>query len=309
MANLADGEIGLIITGHAYVLPDGQAGPWQLGIDHDELITGLQRLVEAVHRRGVPMALQISHAGFYANPKLIGQDPGAVSHVEGLAKADRRELLIKDIQTIVEAFGRAGLRAKQAGFDGVQIHAAHGYLLNQFLSPVFNRRSDRYGGSLENRFRAVSDIIASVRHNVGPDFPLLIKLNCGDFINGGLNENDFLRIGKLSAEHQVDAIEVSGGTLISGKLGPSRMSILTKNQEGYFGDCASRLKKLVSVPIITVGGIRSFEVAKKIIEEKRADYISMSRPFIREHHLIKRGKSGDLHKATCISDNGCFMPG
>ena len=306
MAQLTQGGVGLIITGHAYIRQDGQAGPWQLGINKDELINGLREMTHAVHNCGGRIVLQITHAGFFAKYKLTGQTPIAPSHVEGIAKSPRREMTIEKIQDIVETFVKAARRAKEAGFDGVQLHAAHGYLLSQFLSPFFNKRRDLYGGSVENRTRVLLEVLKGIRLAVGPEFPILIKMNSRDFLKGGLTLDESLKSGIMLQQGGIDGIELSGGTIVSGKSGPSRNGIKSEENEAYFKDAAKVFKEKLDVPIILVGGIRSFQLAEQLIREEYADYISMSRPFIREPDLIKRWKSGDLRKAKCISDNQCF---
>ena len=306
MAQLTQGGVGLIITGHAYIRQDGQAGPWQLGINKDELINGLREMTHATHNYGGRIILQLAHAGFFAKYKLTGQTPIAPSHVEGIAKSPRREMTIEKIQDIVETFVKAARRAKEAGFDGVQLHAAHGYLLSQFLSPFFNKRRDLYGGSVENRTRVLLKVLKGIRLAVGPEFPVLIKMNSWDFLKGGLTLDESLKSGIMLQQGGIDGIELSGGTIVSGKSGPSRNGIKSEENEAYFKDAAKVFKEKLDVPIILVGGIRSFQLAEQLIREEYADYISMSRPFIREPDLIKRWKSGDLRKAKCISDNQCF---
>ena len=305
----ARGEIGLIITGQAYVRPDGQARPYQLGVHKDEHISGLRRLVEAVHKEGGKIALQVAHAGCRAGPKTVGQMVATVSCIEGLIDWPCKEMSATDIRDVVDAFGKAAGRAKEAGFDGVQIHAAHGYLLSQFMSPRYNKRTDDYGGSVENRARAVVEVVERIREAVGPDYPVMIKLNCEDFVKGGLDLNDSVEIGKMLAGKGVDAIEVSGGTIESAKLKPYRKGILTPDKEAYFQDQARVFKRSISAPLILGGGIRSFKVAQRLVQEGIADYIAMGRPLIREPHLIKRWKIGQLFKSTCESDNECFAPG
>jgi 2,4-dienoyl-CoA reductase-like NADH-dependent reductase (Old Yellow Enzyme family) len=209
---------------------------------------------------------------------------------------------------VVSAYGQAARRAQQAGFDGVQIHAAHGYLLNQFLSPAFNQRNDQYGGEIQNRARALIEVLVSVRKAVGKNFPVLVKLNCQDFIENGLTLEDSLQVGLMLTGNGIDAIELSGGVLIGGKLNPVRMGIKTEDKESYFKQGAMAFKKKVDVPLILVGGNRSFQVAERLVDEGVVDYISMSRPFIREPDLINRWKSGDLSRATCLSDNMCYGP-
>ena len=308
MAALADGGVGLIITSHAYVSPEGQAGPWQLGAYKDELVPGLESMTKAVHDKGGKIVMQLAHAGYFSFAKLTGRTPMAPSNVEGFAKGPRREMAIEDIQKVVNAYGQAARRAQLAGFDGVQIHSAHGYLLNQFLSPAFNQRNDLYGGDIRNRARALIEVLGSVRSAVGRDYPVLVKLNCQDFIENGLTPEDSLRVGPMLTENGIDAIELSGGVLIGGKLSPVRMGIKSEAKEAYFQQEAMAFKEKVDVPLILVGGNRSFQVAERLIDEGVADYISMSRPFIREPDLINRWKSGDLSRATCLSDNMCYGP-
>lgn len=309
MVGLAEGGVGLIITSHAYASKDGQASPWQLGIHEDKLIPGLREMVGAVHERGGKIFAQIAHGGVLANPQLSGLDPMGPSKVEDLVPHDHREMSVEEIQKVIGAFGLAASRAKEAGFDGVQIHAAHGYLLSQFLSPAFNRRKDLYGGRLENRARALMEVYERVRGVVGEDFPVMVKMNCQDYLDGGLSLEESVRVAEMLSGVGVDGIEVSGGTLLSGKFIPSRLGISSQDKEAYFQDAAKAFKGEVAVPILLVGGIRSYEVAKRLVEEGIADYISMSRPLIREPGIVKRWKAGDTRRAGCISDSKCRTAG
>jgi 2,4-dienoyl-CoA reductase-like NADH-dependent reductase (Old Yellow Enzyme family) len=286
----------------------GQASPWQLGIYRDELVPELESMTKAVHDRGGKIVLQLSHAGYFSFARLTGRIPLAPSEVEGFAKGPRQAMAQEDIQNVVSAFGAAARRARNAGFDGVQIHAAHGYLLSQFLSPTFNRRDDRYGGNIRNRARALIEVLGSVRSAVGRDYPVLVKINCQDFIENGLTLEDSLQAGAMLVENGIDAIELSGGVLVGGKLSPSRMGIKTEDKEAYFQHDAAAFKKQVDVPLILVGGNRSFQVAERLVDDGIADYLSMARPLIREPDLINRWQSGDRSRATCVSDNMCFQP-
>ncbi len=308
MVNLARGGVGLIISSHAYIRPEGQAGPGQLGIYKDELIPGLLEMTDAVHHCGCKIVAQISHSGIFASQKLTGLTPMVVSNNEE-GKTPRREFSIEDIRELVTAFANAAKRAKAAGFDGVQIHSAHGYLLSQFLSPSFNRRQDQYGGDIKNRFRIHIEVYQAVREAVGKDYPVLIKLNCGDFVENGLSVEDSFQVGRALADAGLDAIELSGGLLSGGKMSPSRFGIKTEEEEAYFRAEARYFKKSISIPLILVGGMRSFKVAGDLVEDGVADYISLSRPLIREPHLINRWKSGDLNRAECKSCNMCFRTG
>lgn len=309
MTALAQGGVGLIISSHAYVRPEGQAAPWQIGIYKDELIHGLQKMTAAVHEWGGKIVLQLAHAGNFAAEKLIGRPPLVVSDFEGLAESPRKEITAQDIREIIVAFADAARRTKSAGFDGVQIHSAHGYLLSQFLSPAFNRRQDNYGGNVGNRARIHLEVCDAIRKAVGKDYPVLIKMNCRDFTENGLTPEDSLQVASLMAKAGIDAIELSGGLIMGGRLSPSRPEINSEDKEAYFREDAYAFKRQIDIPLILVGGIRSFEVAERLLEDGVTDYISMSRPFIKEPGLINRWKSGDRRKAKCISDNLCFRPG
>ena len=308
MVELAKGGIGFIISSHAYVSPAGQAGPWQLGVYNDALVPGLAAMAKAVHDNGGKIVLQLAHAGFFANAKLTGQTPMAPSNVEGFSKSARQEMTAEDIRDVVQAYGAAAKRAQNAGFDGVQIHAAHGYLLSQFLSPAFNRRNDAYGGDIRQRATALLEVLQQIRHTVGREYPVLVKMNCRDFIENGLVVEDSLEVATMLEAEGIDAIELSGGVLVGGKLSPSRVGIKSAEKEAYFQDDARAFKEKLGVPLILVGGNRSFQVAERLINEGMADYISMCRPLIREPALINRWRAGDLSKATCLSDNMCFKP-
>lgn len=309
MIALVKGGVGLIISGHTYVRPDGQASPWQLSIGKDKFVPGLREMNARIHERGGKIVVQLAHAGNFAPKELISQAPLAVSVFDGLADAPRREMKVQDIRDIINAFAEGAYRARSAGFDGVQLHSAHGYLLSQFLSPIFNKRQDEYGGNIRNRVRVHIEILKAIGKAVGKDYPVLIKMNCEDFAENGMVLEDSLQFARLLAGAGIDAIELSGGTLVSGRLSPSRMGINSEDKEAYFEPEARAFRKEISIPLILVGGMRSFGVAERIIEEGVADYISMSRPLIREPGLINRWKSGDLRKSECISDNRCFQPG
>ncbi len=308
MIKLAKGGVGLIISGHAYIQRVGQASLLQLGAYSDDLLPGLTSLADAVHKNNGKIVLQIAHAGFFAKTNLTKLPSLAVSDMGESSKISYHILSASDINQIVTDFAEGAKRAKRAGFDGVQIHAAHGYLISQFLSPAFNRRTDDYGGSIENRARILMDVLKSVRSAVGPDYPVMVKINVSDFIENGLELKDSVEVGKMLEDGGIDAIELSGGVLTGGKLIPSRKGINSEEKEAYFLKEAEAFREKVSVPLILVGGNRSYQMADRIIEKGSADYISMCRPLIREPDLINRWKSGDITKSLCISDNQCFGP-
>jgi 2,4-dienoyl-CoA reductase-like NADH-dependent reductase (Old Yellow Enzyme family) len=306
MIELAAAKVGLIITGHTYVSSAGQATGRQLGIDNDRFIESLRAMTAAVHHEGGRIMLQLAHGGLRADAKLTGATPMGPSSGQGLLDTPGREMTLGDIRHVVEAFGHAAHRAKEAGFDGVQIHAAHGYLLSQFLSPAFNRRDDDYGGKIDNRAKILLEVLHNIRQAVGPSYPIFIKINSEDFLENGLTVQDAVQVGIMLDRTGIDAIEVSGGTMLSGRHIPFRREIRFDRDQAYFRRAAKALKAGTRSPVILVGGIRSYLLAERLVNEGYADYISMSRPFIREPRLIARWQSGDLRKATCISCNGCL---
>jgi len=309
MAQLARGGVGLIISGHAFVRPEGQAGPGQLGVYEDRFVAGLAEMARAVHRENGKIALQLAHAGCQAISALSGLEPVGPSLFKSEKEKPCRALTAQEIHEIARSFAQGAARAKEAGFDAVQIHAAHGYLLSQFLSPYFNKRTDEYGASVANRARAVLEVLLRIKESVGDGFPVLIKMNSEDFLDGGLSVEDMLQVAGFLEEAGIDAIELSGGTVFSGKLTPVRRGKLaTEDQEVYYREAARRYKERIHIPLMLVGGIRSYGVAQRLVNEGLTDYISMSRPLIREPELINRWKSGDTHKPACISDNLCFKP-
>jgi 2,4-dienoyl-CoA reductase-like NADH-dependent reductase (Old Yellow Enzyme family) len=308
--DLAAGDIGLIITGYAFIRPDGKQLPGKMGIHTDDFAADMKSLTKAVHDEGGKICIQLVHSGGQTTANTAGRHPLAPSAVKVEQFPEEPEAMSKqDIDEIVSAFGDSARRAKEYGFDAVQLHAAHGYLINQFLSPLTNRRTDGYGGNVENRCRFLLEVYRRVRSEMGPDFPVLVKLNGSDNLEDGLDINDAIFAARLLDKEKIDAIEVSGGTSASGERTPVRTKIDKPACEAYNLELAREIKKTVRCPIMAVGGFRSLEVINKAVIESGIDYISMSRPFIREPRLIKRWKEGDHSPATCISCNGCFRPG
>jgi 2,4-dienoyl-CoA reductase-like NADH-dependent reductase (Old Yellow Enzyme family) len=307
---VARAETGLIIGEMASVTPNAVAVPGQLGIYHDNLLPGLKRMTDFVHRNGVPIIIQLVHSGLFSSPLLTGSTPIGPSALETSEGTIGRQMSKEEITEAVVAFREAALRAKEAGFDGVQIHAAHGWLLSQFLSPFFNRRRDEYGGSLENRARMVLDVTKSIKKAVGDNFAVMVKINSDDFILGGFGIDEMVQVCAMLEKAGVDAIEISGGTIGALMTGNIDGSFSPASKKGiYYLEAAKRYKEKVRVPLILVGGIRSFEEADDLVKSGIADYISLCRPLIREPDLIKKWKSGDLKRSDCISDSACFQPG
>jgi len=307
MVNLAKGEVGLIITGHAHVSLEGQAGPKQMGIYSDEMIDGLKKVAQAVQKNGGVVAVQLAHAGM----RGIGRDahaPMGPSDVieKGVKKA--ASMTADDIKKTVQAFGDAAQRAVSSGFDAVEIHAAHGYLLSQFLSPYYNHRTDDYGGNLENRARLLVEVYEEVRQRVGESFPIMVKINSEDFLEGGFTVKEMIAVAKMLEERGMDALEMSGGTFESGKLIPSRGGTSKdEDREVYYKEAAQGFKRKIKIPLILVGGFLSYPLAEDVVTSGVADYVALARPLIREPGLVKRWAAGDLEKATCISCNRCFL--
>lgn len=310
MLELAKGQVGLIITSHAYVTQNGQAGIKQLGIYSDQLISSYIEMVEKVHREGSKIIMQIAHAGGRASIQLTKSQPLGPSSLEIKDCMMCREMTKSEIFQIIEDFKNAAVRAKKSGFDGVQIHAAHGYLLNQFLSPFFNKRKDEYGRSIENRARLILEILQAIRSELGRQFAILIKINSDDFIEGGFTQSEMVQVSAMLESAGIDAVELSGGTSLKiSSYSSSRVGeIDSKKEEVYYRDAANLYKEKITVPLILVGGIRSYEVANELVEKELADYISLCRPLIREPDLIKRWKRGNTERAACIYCNKCFEP-
>ena len=310
MVELARGEVGLIISGHAFVSPEGQVGPGQLAAFDDRFLPGLREMSGAVHAAGGRIALQLAHGGCRANFGLSGLGPIGPSAVEKNGRPSCRPAARDDMANVISAFAAAAHRAQQAGFDAVQIHAAHGFLFSQFLSPAFNKRTDAYGGGLENRARLLLEAVGRIREAVGPKYPVLIKINSEDFLDEGMTQPEAVEVSGMLEKASIDAIEFSGGTANSPeKFVPVRPGRLkTPEQEVYYRKAARLYKQKVAIPLILVGGIRSFGVAAELVRDGTADYISMSRPLICEPGLVKRWREGDRRPAACVSDNACFAP-
>ena len=307
-SRLAEGEVGLIVTGHAHVQPSGKASPRQMAVFDDRFVEGLARIPAAVHRFPSLVFLQIAHAGRQTKEKLCGCIPVSPSAIyDPVSKVMPRELSADEIRVLIADFVSAGVRARRAGFDGVQLHAAHGYLLSSFLSPHTNRRADEWGGPVENRARVLLEVLRDVKAACGRDFPVIVKLNSTDFLDGGLVLEDAIRVALMIEAEGIDGIEVSGGMAEAGK-GSVWAGLRGEDEEGYFVENAARIKRAVRVPVFALGGIRTLAVAERIVSEGRADLVSLSRPLIRDPFLVKHFREGPTGKSACISCNKCFNP-
>jgi 2,4-dienoyl-CoA reductase-like NADH-dependent reductase (Old Yellow Enzyme family) len=300
---LGKGEIGLIVSGYMFVSPHGQASPGQYGIHHDDLIPGLRRMTDAAHAGSSKIAVQIVHSGFNSgylrNKRII---PLAVSYLPN-SRYLHVQMTEEIIEAIINDFVSGAIRGREAGFDAVQLHGAHGYLISQFLTPLFNRRMDKWGGNSENRRRFPLEVVRRVRNALGDDFPLFIKLGVRDYREGGISLEEGVETARQMVENGLDAVEVSAG------IGTSGYTTNPENREkAYFREESAAVKKAIRVPVAEVGGIRTISLADEIIQSGDADIISISRPLIREPDLLVRWKRGDTTPARCISCNRCFEP-
>ena len=306
--NLAAGGAALLTSGYTYVSLEGRQHQGQAGLDQDRLMELLAELAETVHRAGSRLFIQLVHCGGQANPKVSGlpaRAPSAIDHP--LFDQRPRKLTREEIKLLINAFATAAGRAKESGCDGVQLHAAHGYLISQFLSPAINKRRDEFGGSLENRFRFLRECYERTREIVGNDFPLSMKINGQDYLEDGLRLEETVEICQWLEEMGLDMIEVSGGTKASPVKQPVVRHIDRPEKEAFFLADARAVQAAVDIPVATVGGIRSPGVVEQIMDSG-IPLVALCRPLIREPELINRWRDGDLEPAACTSCNHCFKP-
>jgi 2,4-dienoyl-CoA reductase-like NADH-dependent reductase (Old Yellow Enzyme family) len=310
-SDLAQGGVGLIVTGIAHVHPSGQISFFQNSLTSDDFIPGLKKLTTAAHDWGAKIAVQLFHAGRERAKFLRPKEGEAIapSFVEDdpYFSKDYRSMTEDEIWEIVQAFGDAAKRAREAGFDAVQVHAAHAYLLSEFLSPFTNRREDDWGGSLGNRLRIHREIYKDIRAKVGEDYPVLVKIGVQDGFAGGLEFSEGKMASQRLAQWGYDALEISSGLRGKGyETAEFRTKINRLEREAYFRLWCKEIKSQVDVPVMMVGGMRTFELMEEVVQKGEADFVSLSRPFIREPGLVNDWKGGDRHRATCISCNKCF---
>jgi len=334
--NLAKGEVGLIIPGDMYVHESGRSRFNQTGIHSDDTIPGLRRLSREVHEHGGKIVLQLAHAGRQTSKKVIGQTPIGPSSVgrDPVHFVKPREMTETDIEQIVAAFGKAAWRAMEAEADGIRLHAAHGYLINQFLSPFFNHRQDQWGGTDENRFRFLERVFLEVEDAVPKGTPILVKLNTDDHTPGKGITPDMAKYfaGRL-ARLGIHGVEVSSGTahysfmnmcrgqvpvqeLVAGRAFWQKPIAAMKLkrwvgkydcQEAYHLEAAKLIKPVLGeIPLFLVGGMRHVRSMEEVLENGFADFISMSRPFIRQPYLVKQIMEGKTDRASCVSCNKCL---
>jgi 2,4-dienoyl-CoA reductase-like NADH-dependent reductase (Old Yellow Enzyme family) len=334
--NLAKGNVGLIITGYMYVHPLGRAFKYQTGIHRDEMIPGLKKVVQGVHKEGGKIVFQIAHAGRQTTKNMVGQTPIGPSSIgrdpTHFVKPKRMEE--KQIQEVIQAFRKAVRRAAETGADGIQIHAAHGYLINQFLSPFFNTRDDIWGGSDQNRFRFLREIITETKKELPEKMSLLVKLSTHDYTpKEGITPTLAKRYAEWLTEIGIGGLELSCGSGTYSFMNMCRGDVPVKElvgglpwwmrsvgkhiltgmagkydlQEGYNLEAARMIKPAMgNVPLLLVGGLRRVSQMEDILKQGYADIISMSRPFIREPFLVQKFNEGKTDIASCVSCNKCL---
>ena len=282
--SLARGGVGLIITGHMYVHEDWKCSPKQTGAARPDHLPGLQRLAQAARGYGTKVVAQINY---------VGRRP--------------EEMSVAELREAVECFVAAGHRVQDAGFDGVQIHGAHGFLISGFLTPSENGRTDAYGGDAEGRRRLLVEIASGLRAALGPEYPVLCKLGAVDGRDDSLTLDESTATARALQKAGIDAIEVSA--TFSGDYAQAvAEGIDTPEKEAHFGPQAGAIKQCVDIPIILVGGLRSRDTMQRQVDEGICDMVSMCRPLIREPDLVNRMAAGHVERSSCISCNKCFNP-
>lgn len=341
---MAKGGTPLIITGNIYISRDGKSAPRQLGVDGDNKIAGLRQLTDAVHRHGSRIFAQLNHCGRQVVPRFAGlSEAVSASAVKELVTGTMpRELTLLEIQRIVESFADAADRCKRAGFDGVQIHAANGYLMSQFLTPYTNRRTDRYGGSPDHRVNMLRDVLRAIRARVGQQFPIVVKMNGADDLplRPGLKTHELAQIAAILEREGVDAIEVSVGhyesgmPMVRGTFGRCLrnmvrgsmsylpfvrrwgfrllwpvfallFNLLWARREGFNLQYTQVFKARVSIPVICVGGFLTRAAMEAALRDGRCDIVSAGRAFIADPLLYRHLRDSEPGP-QCVDCNACI---
>jgi 2,4-dienoyl-CoA reductase-like NADH-dependent reductase (Old Yellow Enzyme family)/thioredoxin reductase len=299
------GGVGYITSEHIGIMKQGRAFPNMALIDSDQHIPRFKKLVEAIHREDGKIVIQINHAGRQTSASITGSPIVAPSAIPcPVRKEMPKELSLEEIQKIIDAFREAARRVKETGADGVEIHMAHGYLINQFLSPFSNKRMDEYGGDPDRRMKMAIDVLRTVRNQVGSDFLVLCRLSADEYVEGGLKLEDSKEIAKALERNGADALHVSACVAASGYLNHPPYYA----DEGIFAHLAQGIKSVVRIPVIAVGRIRTPELANQILEEKKADLISMGRALIADPNLPMKALQGNREDIIpCISCNRCIQ--
>jgi len=307
---LAEGGVGLIISGYIAVDLEGAATPRMTRLYDDTYIPGQKKLVNTIHEYSdVKIAAQIAHTGSNLYSKDF--EPVGPSPIwNDIMKKSCRELTTEEVRNVIKKFVEAGRRAYDIGYDLLQIHGAHGYLLSDFVSPVYNKRTDEFGGDFQKRSKILVDIYNQLRDEVGKNFPIFIKLNTRDYMEEGLELDEAKKIAEILINTGYDAIEPSCGrvnTRFSRRKTYPAVMLKSAEDENYYLPNVNALKPVMKDnPLILMGGVRNPITAENLLKENIADFIALCRPLIYEPDLPNRWKSGDISPALCISCNGCL---
>lgn len=307
LARIARGGVGAMILEASFVSPEGRGFRHELGLHEDNVVPGLRQAVELIHAEGALAGIQLYHAGRQTSQQVTGMQPVAPSAIPcPLMNELPHALTLAEIHALVQAFGAAAARAKAAGFDFVEIHAAHGYLITQFLSPFSNRRTDEYGGSTNNRRRFLDEIISAVRERVGADFTVTLRLSADEMVPGGMDVADAGDLAAWLEQRGIAAIHVSACNYASYTRG--RMIPPMAIEDAPLLPYAARIKQRVKIPVIAVGKIRTPELAEKALHQGQADFIALGRELLADPDWPRKAQAGEaraIHK--CIACNqGCI---
>jgi 2,4-dienoyl-CoA reductase-like NADH-dependent reductase (Old Yellow Enzyme family)/thioredoxin reductase len=302
-AERAQGGVGLITVQFSYVHPSGQTNRYGLGIYDDALVPGLRRIADAVHQGGAHVAIQIAHGGRRSKSAITGRTPMGPSAIPYLGGEIPRALSLAEMEQVTAWFVQAARRAREAGFDAVMLHLANGYLLNEFISPSANQRTDTYGGSTERRARLPLEILQDIRRELGTDFPVLCRLCVDEGLDEGLSLQEGVAIARLLAGATADAIEVVSGV-------PETMHLIGPPMalpRGFRVVQARAVKDALSIPVIASGRISDPQLAEEILRKGDADFISMGRPLLADPDLPNKARAGHMEDiCPCIACNeGC----
>jgi 2,4-dienoyl-CoA reductase-like NADH-dependent reductase (Old Yellow Enzyme family)/thioredoxin reductase len=301
----ARGGVGYITVEHTGILQQGKASPKMLLISFNEHAAKIQNLIEAVHEAGGKIVVQINHAGRQTSSTVTGAPIVGPSPIPCPTRTEiPRELSVAEMEEIIEAFATAAGKVKKAGADGVELHMAHGYLICSFLSPFSNRRKDQYGGDLQGRARFAIEVLGSVRHRVGQEFPIICRLSGDEYVDGGLKIEETKKIALMLEKEGADALHISACNVASGYLNQPPYYV----EEGVFVHLAEAVKSVVNVPVITVGRIRNPVMADQILRDGKADLISMGRALIADPYMPRKAKEGRFEEIVpCLSCNRCIQ--
>ncbi|MGL5647323.1 MAG: NADH:flavin oxidoreductase [Clostridium sp.] len=310
---LAQGGVGTIITGYAFITKNEQPNARMLGIYSNDFIEEYKHFTDMIHSYNTNIIMQIVYGGFMTGfdvgERIILGPSDAINEV---TQTKAKEMSKEDINWLIKKYADAALRVKKSGFDGVEIHCGHGYLLSQFISPYYNKRTDEYGESVENRGRIVFEIYKAMRMAVGEDYPIWIKLNSADYVEGGLTEEDSMYIARKLSEMGIDAIEVTGGNesvkyVQENNLGAARTKVvMSKENESYFKNYAMKLSEEVKASVILIGGNRHLDVMENIYENSQIKGFTLSRPLTCQPDLINKWLNDEIDKPKCVSCNMCY---